>query len=119
MENRIITIENEIVHMPQSGIAWMTQHEITNLFGCFVSKVNSNIRSILKSGVLREADVCRTCYYQNGNFVEQYNLEMITALAFRIQSKNAEVFRKWLTIKLSKSEIPEILIGSIQNLILN
>lgn len=119
MENRIITIENGIVHIPQSVDVWMTQHEITDLFGCFVSKVNSNIRSILKSGVLREADVCRTYHFQNGNFVIQYNLEMITALSFRIQSRNAEMFRKWLTKKLIKAEIPEMLIMAIKNLILN
>ena len=105
---RKITIENDVVLIPQSLDIWMTQHEITDLFGCFVSKVNSNIRSILKAGILRESDVCRTYRYQNGNFVEQYGLEMIIALSFRIQSRNAEVFRKWLTKRLTKSEIPEI-----------
>ena len=105
---RKITIENDVVLIPQSLDIWMTQHEITDLFGCFVSKVNSNIRSILKAGILRESDVCRTYRYQNGNFVEQYGLVMIIALLFRIQSRNAEVFRKWLTKRLTKSEIPEI-----------
>lgn len=119
MNRKNITIENGIVHIPQSIDVWMTQHEITDLFGCFVSKVNSNIRSILKTGVLQEVDVCRTYHYKSGNFVEQYNLEMIVALSFLIQSKNAEVFRKWLTRKLSKSEIPEILITAIKNPILN
>ena len=119
MKREIISIENGIVLIPQSVDIWMTQHEITDLFGCFVSKVNSNIRSILKTGVLREADVCRTLHYENSNFVEEYSLEMIVALSFHIQSKNAEVFRKWLTRKLSKSEIPEILITAIKNPILN
>lgn len=119
MRREIISIKNGIVHIPQSVDVWMTQHEITDLFGCFVSKVNSNIRSILKTGVLQEADVCRIYHYKSGNYVEQYNLEMIVALSFRIQSKNAEVFRKWLTRKLSKSEIPEILITAIKNPILN
>lgn len=118
MKREIITIKNGIVSVPATDI-WMTQHELADLFGCFVSKVNSNIRSILKSGVLRESDVCRMYYYQNGNFVEQYNLEMIIALSFRIQSQNAEVFRKWLMKKLTKTEIPEMLIMSIQNPMLN
>ncbi|NDV96431.1 protein-tyrosine kinase [Dysgonomonas sp. 521] len=119
MKREVITIESNIVHIPQSADVWMTQLEITDLFGCFVSKVNSNIRSILKSGVLHESDVCRMYHYQNGNFVEQYNLEMIIALSFRIQSRNAEVFRKWLTRKLSKSEIPEMLVMGIKNPMLN
>ena len=84
---------------PVNGTVWMTQYQMANLFECFVSKVNSNIRSILKSGILRESDVCRTYHYNNGNFVEQYNLEMIIALSFRIKSKNAEVFRKYIIEK--------------------
>lgn len=119
MKRQTITIENGIVSAPASAEIWMTQHEITDLFGCFASKVNSNIRSILKSGVLREADVCRIHYYSNGNCVEQYNLEMIIALSFRIQSRNAEVFRRWLTRRLTNSEIPEMLIMAVKNPILN
>ena len=99
MRGEIITIENGIVHIPQSVDIWMTQHEIANLFGCFVSKINCNIRSIFKSVVLNEADVCRTLHYSNGNFVEQYNLEMVIALSFRIKSRNAEIFREWLMNK--------------------
>jgi hypothetical protein len=57
MENKTIRIENGMVSIPPLAEIWMTQHEISNLFECFVSKVNSNIRSILKSGVLYEPDV--------------------------------------------------------------
>ena len=118
-DSQLITIENGIVHIPLFGDSWMTQHEVADLFECFVSKVNSNIRSILKSGVLCESDVCRIYHYQNGNSVEQYSLEMIIALSFRIESKNAQVFRKWLLRKLSKAKIPETLIMAIKNPILN
>ena len=118
-DSQIITIENGIVHISLFGDSWMTQHEIVGLFECFVSKVNSNIRSIFKSGVLCESDVCRIYHYQNGNSVEQYNLEIIIALSFRIESKNAQVFRKWLLRKLSKAKIPETLIMAIKNPILN
>ena len=97
----------------------MTQHELAELFGCFVSKVNSNIRSILKSEVLRKADICRMYYYSNDNCVEVYSWEMIIALSFRIQSKNAEVFRRWLTRQLAKAEIPEMLLMYVENPMLN
>ena len=119
MRREVISIENGVVSVPASAEIWMTQHEIADLFGCFVSKVNSNIHSILKNGVLCESDVCRTYQYQNGNFIEQYNLEMIIALSFRIQSKNAEVFRRWLTRRLAKVEIPEMLIMAVKNSMLN
>lgn len=119
MRRETITIENGIVHLPQSVDIWMSQHEIADMFECFVSKVNSNIRSMLKSSVLRGADVCRTYQYQNGNFIEQYSLEMIIALSFRIQSKNAEVFRRWLTRRLAKAGVAEMLIMAVKNPMLN
>ena len=74
----------------------MSQHEIADLFGCFVAKVNANIRSILRAGLLDETEVCRTYRYDNGNRVTQYNLEMIVALAFSVRSQNADLFRRWL-----------------------
>ena len=66
-----ITIENGIVSVPASAEIWMTQHQLADLFQCFVGKINANVRTILKTGVLDEANVCRTHYYKNGNSVEE------------------------------------------------
>lgn len=113
MKRKTITIENDLVHIPTSGEIWMTQHEITLLFDCFVAKVTANIRAILKTKVLYEPNVCRTYYYQNGNSVEQYNLEMITALSFRIKSRNSDIFRQWVMQKavVCTAENPILIIG--------
>jgi hypothetical protein len=96
MKEEIITIENGIVYLPQSVEIWMTQHEIARLFECFISKISSNIRAILKTGVLDQNKVCRMYNFKNGSSVEQYNLEMIMALSFRIESEKSEVFRGWI-----------------------
>jgi hypothetical protein len=100
MKEEIITIKNGNVFLPQSNTVWMTQYEIARLFECFISKVGSNIRAILKTGVLDQNKVCRMYNFKNGNSVEQYNLEMIAALSFRIESRNTEIFRKWLIKKM-------------------
>ncbi len=78
------------------GTIWMTKHQIADLFGCFVSKVVSNIAAVLKSGVLDGSRVCCFHRYKDGGGVELYSLEMITALAFRIDTHNAATFRQWL-----------------------
>jgi len=96
MKERVITIANGAVIVPVTEDVWMTQHQIADLFECFVAKVNANVRSILKSEVLDERKVCRTYTYKNGNSVELYNLEVIIALAFRIKTRNAELFRQHL-----------------------
>jgi hypothetical protein len=113
----IIKGKDVIINAPHNEI-WMTQHELADLFQCFVAKVNANVRSILKSGVLDETKVCRTYYYKNGNSVEQYGLEMIIALSFRIRSCNADTFREW-TVK--KATVKQIFICSNwnQNAMLN
>ncbi len=109
MQSReIIKIENSTVLIPQSDNIWMTQHQLADLFQCFVGKINANIRAILKTKILDETNTCRTHHYQNGNTIEKYNLEMIIALSFRIKTRNAEIFRKWLTKKLTKADISEM-----------
>jgi len=106
----------QVVITPTNGMVWMTQHDIADLMQCFVAKVNSNVRSILKSKLLDENKVCRTHYYKNGNSVEQYNLEMIIALSFRIRSYNADAFREFIVRKvLAESSARQLLVYSNWN----
>lgn len=90
IENGLVTIR------PTTNGVWLTQAQIADLFGVFTAAVSTNIRAILKSGVLHEDSVARRTRCRDGNIVERYNLEMITALAFRLKSENAEVFRHWI-----------------------
>jgi hypothetical protein len=89
-----------VVTPAADGTVWMSKHQIAHLFGCFVAKVVSNIAAILKSGVLDESQVCRLHRYKDGSGVELYSLEMIAALAFRIDTPNAAIFRRWLMEKV-------------------
>ena len=97
MTTQPITIENGLVTIrPTANGVWLTQAQIADLFGVFFAAVNANIRAILKSGVLHEDCVVRRTRCRNENIVERYSLEMITALAFRLKSENAEAFRRWI-----------------------
>ncbi|KAA6335466.1 hypothetical protein EZS27_016298 [termite gut metagenome] len=122
MKRKIINIENGTVHFSGSGDIWMTQHEIADLLECFVAKINANVRSILKNRFLDENKVCRTYTYKKGNSVEQYNLEMIIALSFRVRSYNADIFREFIVRKaIIETASRQILICSNwdQNAMLN
>ncbi len=97
----ISIVGGRVVVTPAAGMdgrsaVWMSKHQIADLFGCFVAKVVSNIAAVLKSGVLDESRACRLHRYKDGGGVELYSLEMITALAFRIDTRNAGIFRRWL-----------------------
>lgn len=101
MEQGSIKIEDSavLVNTVDSDV-WMTQNEIAELFGVFISSVGSNIKVILKSNILCESKVICIHRFANGSFVEKYNLEMIAALAFRINSRNTKILRKWIIKKI-------------------
>lgn len=105
MKRGAIKIENNIVSVELvGGTVWLSQHQIAELFGVFVSAVNNNVRAILKSGVLDEEQVCRDITAGNGDIRRLYNLEMITAIAFRVRSEQTEIFRKWI-LKIPKQTL--------------
>lgn len=94
MERGKIAIHENNVILP--GNVWMTDYEITEMFGVTSSAVNSHIKAVYKSGVLKECDTYRYIRLKNGNRADAYNMEMITALAFRLNSLPAQVFRQWV-----------------------
>lgn len=97
MERGTITIhENNVI---LRGNVWMTDYEITEMFGVTSSAVNSQIKAVYKSGVLNEYDTYQYIRLENGNRADAYNLEMITALAFRLNSLPTKVFRQWVVKK--------------------
>ncbi len=94
MRTTPITIDNGQVTIHAAGAVWMSQHQLADMFGVFVAAIGANVRAILKSEVLDERRVIRQRTYKDGSFTTLYNLEMITALAFRLKSRQAEAFRK-------------------------
>ena len=97
MERGIMTINRNGVTI--TGNVWMTDFEIAELFSVTLPAVNSRIKSIYKSGVLSENDTYRYIRLENGNRADAYNMEMITALAFQLNSQPAKVFREWIVRK--------------------
>lgn len=97
MERGTITISRTSVTV--TGNVWMADYEIAELFGVTLSAVNSNIKAIYKSGALQQSDTYQYLHLENGNRADAYNLEVITALAFRLNSLPAKVFRDWIIKK--------------------
>ncbi|KAA6314644.1 hypothetical protein EZS27_034770 [termite gut metagenome] len=69
------------------GTVLLTVNEIERLFGCFMQTINNNLRTIFKSNIYRETDVCYSHkYYSLFREMEWevafYNLEIIIALAY-------------------------------------
>lgn len=117
-DSRIITIaDNGSVSLP--GETRMSVSEIANLFGIYYREAKRHIRAIEKL-CMASGDYSRPCTVERKSiYPEYYGLEMIIALAFRIQSKKIQIFREWLCNKAVRKEIPEMPVMPIQNYMLN
>lgn len=77
--------------------------QLAQLFGVYESAVPANIKSIVKSNIVKP-DYNSTLVQTGGILLpEVYDLDMVIALAFRLDSPNADEFRKWILRKLEKS----------------
>ena len=92
MERVIITIsESECVNIPDSNV-WMSFSELVVLFDVAAPTLKAAIRAIHKSGVVAEhTQHCEVIPYTYWAIL--YNIDMIVALAFRINSYGAERIR--------------------------
>ena len=97
-ERNIITIDEQgRLNMPTDTAAiWMTEAELVELFGTTAGAVHTGIKAIFKENVLHDYEVCKCIRLDNGNNADVYNMEVIIALAFRLNTYPASVFRKWL-----------------------
>lgn len=89
----------------------MRDFEIAELFGVMIPTIRSNIRAILKTNIVI-ADCTNGATLVGCNVVPDYHgLDMVVALAFRIQSAQTEVFRRWIMRKMMQSNMQPIYIG--------
>ena len=94
MERAIITIsENGNVNIP-SGIVWMSEMELVELFGVTTPTLRAAIRAIYKSGMLCPVSTQRCDLATPKSWATFYNLEVVIALAFRLNSYEASRVRQ-------------------------
>lgn len=98
MKREIITIdEYGRLNIPTGTVSvWMTEAELIGMFDATAGAVNSAIKAIIKSDALHDYDVCKCIRLDSGNSADVYNMEVVVALAFRLNTYPVSVFRKWL-----------------------
>ena len=106
---------NMVIYQDDNGITkvsvrfseddlWLTQAQITELYQTSKSNISEHIKNILADGELVEVSVVRkfrTTASDGKNYnTAHYNLDMIIALGYRVQSQVATRFRRWATERL-------------------
>lgn len=94
MERAIITIsESGRVNIP-SGNVWMSEMELVELFGVIAPTLRSAIKAIYKSGTLCSVTTQRCDLATTKSWATFYNLEVVIALAFRLNTYEASLIRQ-------------------------
>ena len=103
MRREIITInENGSVSVPDKVM--MQDFEIAGLLGVMIPTVRADIRTILRTGIVTGDFTNGATLVGNNILPDYYGLDMIMALAFRIQSTQAGIFRRWILEKATGVE---------------
>ncbi len=103
MERGIIRMtDGGQVNMPQKDV-WMTKEEIGDMFGLSDALVFRAICSIYNKGELYEHETADRIPFprheHQGWTIEVYNLDLILYLTFKLPSRNAQIFRRYMTNK--------------------
>ena len=109
MKRGIITNNGHGIHI-SDGEVWMAVWEIADLFYTTVGSINSRLKAILKANVLKKYDICQCIKLENGNSADVYNLNMIIALSYQIDTEHSAAFRKWVVNKVARKQDYNILL---------
>ena len=94
MKRAIITIsENGRVNIPDSNV-WMSEMELVELFGVIAPTLRTAIRAIYKSETLCPVSTQRCDLATPASWATFYNLEVVIALAFRLNTYEASRIRQ-------------------------
>ena len=96
METNTIKYNNIIDFNVYSETIWTTADKIALLFSCTADNVYLHVKNILNEGELTEESSVK------GLRNKLYNLDMMIAVGYRVNSKKATSFRQWATKVLSQ-----------------
>jgi hypothetical protein len=94
---------NEVTNlevMVKNDTVWLTQMHIAKLFGVNQPAISKHISNIYSSGELEKEDTYSILEYMGNDgrqrySTKYYNLDMILSVGYRVNSKNAILFRRW------------------------
>lgn len=109
MKRGIITNNGQGIHI-SDGEVWMTTWELADLFDTTARAIHAAIKRILKANILKSHEVCKYIKLENGNNADVYNLDMIIALSYQIDTGHSAAFRKWLINKVTRKQECNILL---------
>lgn len=105
--NIIRMTEGGKVSMPINDV-WMTKEEISDMFGLPEAAIYRAIRAIYKNKELYEHETLEKVPFpkheKQGWTIDVYNLDMILYLTYKLPSRNAQIFRRYMINKAIRTQ---------------
>lgn len=105
MKREPITINesgNIIIQTINSSEIWMNEPELISFFNVIAPTFRAAVRTVYKKGTLNPGLVEQRIKQKDGCYENFYNVEMIFALAFLLDTYPADRLRKYLITKAVK-----------------
>lgn len=99
---QIITVDEHGNITVPDGEIWMSEYEIADLLGVFGHMVRKQVEEIYKAGLLHPCTAEWNIRVTEERWLDVYSLEMVIALAFRINSQSAKRLRKHVIAMLTE-----------------
>lgn len=86
---------------------WLTQEQIATLFGTQRPAITKHLNNIYNSGELDRTTTCSILEHMGNDGKQKYatkfyNLDAILSVGYRVNSKNATLFRRWASSVLKE-----------------
>lgn len=108
MRGKISITDNGTITV--SGEVQMNITEIANLFGVYYKTAKAAIRAVEKSGIACGDTSTGSTVERLKVYPDYYGLDMVIAVAFRVQAPFARHFRKWVVAKSFTADRQPILL---------
>ena len=96
----------KVIFKPINGEVWLYNFELVELFGVYIQTINSAIVAIYKNKSYLPEDTSEYHLYQSGNTIkydkQRFNLTIIIALAFHLDSWQAKLLREYFVSMILK-----------------
>ena len=104
IRNKIVSFDgnNSLIDMfvsPDENTVWLTQDQISELFGTTRANITMHIQNVFGSNELTRNSICKDFLLTGADWKNSvtsvYNLGLILSIGYRINSKRGIEFRKW------------------------
>ena len=113
-------IELDVNIDPYSETIWLTQSQMSILFGVDISRISRHIKNALNEEEINsQRNLRKTQIANSDKLVYLYDLDVIISVGYRVKSIKGVIFRKWATKVLKEYLLQGYVINKERSLVTN